>query len=72
MTVDDANKVIEQLRTAGHSDDEILYSFSRLYFENKIDLDGFNGLVNMLGYHLDDEFLKMSKEEQYKWFMGNK
>lgn len=72
MTVDDANKVIEQLRESGHSDDEILYSFSRLYFENKIDLDGFNGLVNMLGYHLNDEFLKMSKEDQYKWFMGNK
>ena len=30
MTVDDANKVIEQLRESGHSDEEILYSFSRL------------------------------------------
>lgn len=72
MTVDDANKAIKQLRDAGYSDDEILYSFSKLYFDNKIDLDGLNGLVNILGYHFDDEFLKMSKEEQYKWFMGNK
>lgn len=72
MKIEDAKKVIESFRKEGRTDEEILYAFSRLYFDDKIDLDGFEGLVNLLGFHLDDEFKKMSKKEQYKWFMGGK
>lgn len=72
MTVKEAKKVIKELRGKGMSDDQIQYAFSMMYFNNQIDLEAFNGLINLLGYHLDDEFLKMSKAEQYKWFKGGK
>ncbi len=72
MKIEEAQKVIDTLRNEGKTDEEILYSFARLYFDDKINLDGVDGLVNMLGFHLDDEFKRMSKIEQYNWFMGGK
>ena len=72
MKIEDAQKVIDAFRNEGRSDEEILYAFSRLYFDDKINLDGFEGLVNLLGFHLDDDFKKMSKKEQCDWFMGGK
>ncbi len=72
MKVEEAQKVIETFKNEGRTDEEILYAFARLYFDNKIDLDGFDGLVNMLGFHLEDEFKRMSKKEQYNLFIGGK
>ena len=72
MTMDEVKEVIQKLRKDGNSDDEILYSFSRLYFDDKIDLEAFDALVNILGYHLDDKFKKLSKKEQFKWFKGER
>ena len=72
MKIEEAQKVIDKFRNEGKTDEEILYAFARLYFDNKINLDGFEGLVNLLDFHLDDSFKKMSKKEQYKWFMGGK
>lgn len=72
MTMDEVKEVIQKLRKEGICDDEILYSFSRLYFDNKIDLEAFDALVNILGYHLDDKFKKLSKKEQLKWFKGER
>ena len=72
MTMDEVKEVIQKLRKEGICDDEILYSFSRLYFDDKIDLEAFDALVNILGYHLDDKFKKLSKKEQLKWFKGER
>ena len=72
MTMDEVKEVIQKLRKDGNSDDEILYSFSRLYFDDKMDLEAFDALVNILGYHLDDKFKKLSKKEQLKWFKGER
>ena len=72
MTMDEVKEVIQKLRKEGNRDDEILYSFSRLYFDNKIDFGAFDALVNILGYHLDDKFKKLSKKEQFKWFKGER
>lgn len=72
MTIDEVKEVIKNLRKAGKSDEEILYSFSRLYFDDKIDLEAFDALANVLGYHLDDKFKKLSKKEQLKWFKGER
>ena len=68
MTVKEGQRAIEQLRNQGCTDEQIQYAFAMMYFNNQIDLDGFNGLINLLGYHLEDEFLSLSKEEQLKWF----
>ena len=72
MTIEEANKVIEAFRMKGYTDEQIQYAFAMMYFNNQIDLDGFDGLINLLGYHLDDEFLKLSKEGQLKWFKGER
>ena len=69
MTIEDAKKVIKELRKQGLSDDQIQYSFSMLYFNDKIDFDGYEGLINLLGYHFNDEFKSLSKQEQYKCFL---
>ena len=72
MTVKEGKKVIKQLKDQGYTDEQIQYAFAMMYFNNQIDLDGFNGLINLLGYHLEDEFLNLSKEEQLKWFKGER
>ena len=72
MKIEEAKKVISTLKKQGRTNDEILYMFSKLYFDNKIDLEAFDGLVNLLGFHLDDEFKKMSKKDQLKWFKGER
>ena len=72
MTVKEGKQVIEQLKGQGYTDEQIQYAFAMMYFNDQIDLDGFNGLINLLGYHLEDEFLSLSKEEQLKWFKGER
>ena len=72
MTLEDAQRVIDTFRKEGKTDEEILYAFSMLYFNDKITLDGFDGLVNLLGYHLEDDFKKLTKEEQIKWLKGER
>ena len=68
MTIQDVLNVIEELKKE-KTDLEILIAFSRLYFDDKIDFNGYEGLVNLLGYSLDEDFKKLTKEEQYKWFL---
>ena len=48
MTVEDAKEVIERLKDKGHSTNEILYMFAKMYYEGEITLYGFEGLVNLL------------------------
>lgn len=72
MKIEEAQKVIDTFSQQGKTDEEILYAFARLYFDDKIPLDGFEGLANLLGYELDEEFKELSKEEQIKWFMGER
>ena len=42
MKVENANKVIESFRKQGYTDEQIQYAFAMMYFNNQIDLDGFN------------------------------
>ena len=70
MTLEDAQKVIDTFRKEGKTDEQIMNTFANLYFDDKLPLDGFEGLINLLGYHLDDDFKKMSKKDQLKWFKG--
>ncbi len=72
MELKEGKELINKLKKEGYKDEQIEYAFAMMYFNNQIDLDGFNGLINLLGYHLDDEFLKLSKKEQLKWFKGER
>lgn len=64
MTVQEAQKVIEELKAQGNSEEEIAGSFYLLFRENKIDVEQLEGLVNLLGYHLTEEFKAMDPEQQ--------
>ena len=64
MTVDEGQKVIEQFEAEGKSKEEIAGAFYLLFRDGKIDINGLEGLVNLLGYELDDEFKAMSPEDQ--------
>ena len=64
MTVEELKQAINQVKSQGYSDEEILGGFYRMYQNNEISLDELDGIVNLMGYHLTDEFLKMSNEEK--------
>ena len=67
MTVDEGQKVIEDFKSQGKSDEEIAGAFFLLFRDGKIDVNGLEGLVNLLGYRLDDEFKAMPTEDQKKY-----
>lgn len=64
MTVDEGKKAIEQLKAEGHSDDEILGAFYKMFQDDKLNLEQLEGMVNLMGYHLKDEFKAMNPEDQ--------
>ena len=64
MTVNEAKEAIAELKAQGNTEEEIAGSFYLMFCDGKIDVNQFDALVNLLGYHLTDEFLAMSEEEQ--------
>lgn len=64
MTIEEGKKAIEELKAQGNSEEEIAGAFYLMFVEGKIDVDQFDALVNLLGYHLTDEFKNMSPEDQ--------
>ena len=64
MTIDEAKEAISELRAQGSSDEEIAASFYLMFVDDKLDVNQFNALVNLLGYHLTEEFLAMGTEQQ--------
>lgn len=64
MTVDEMKQAISQLKADGHNDDEILGAFYKMFQNDKLDLEQFEGVVNLMGYHLTDDFKAMSPEDQ--------
>lgn len=72
MKIEEAQKVIESFRSQGKTDEEIAGAFALLYFDNKIDINGFEGLLNVLGYEMDEDFKKMTKEQQKRSMLGGR
>lgn len=64
MTVNEAKEAIAELKAQGNTEEEIAGSFYLMFCDGKLDVNQFDALVNLLGYHLTDEFLAMSEEEQ--------
>ena len=64
MTVDEAKEAIGELKAQGANEEEIAGSFYLMFVDGKIDVNQLNALVNLLGYHLTDEFLAMGEAEQ--------
>lgn len=66
MTIKEAKEAISEMKAQGSSEEEIAASFYLLFVEDKIDVNQLNALVNLLGYHLTDEFLAKDTEAQKK------
>ena len=64
MTVDEAREAIEELKAQGANEEEIAGSLYLMFVDGKLDVKQFEALVNLLGYHLTEEFLAMSEDEQ--------
>ena len=64
MSVDEAKEAISEMRAQGNSDEEIAGAFYLMFVDEKLDVNQFNALVNLLGYHLSEEFMAMSPEQQ--------
>lgn len=64
MTVKELEGVIKDLRDSGFSDEQIVYSFINLYVQDKISLDACDSMLNVLGFHICEDILNASPEEQ--------
>lgn len=64
MTIDEAKEAISEMKAQGSSEEEIAASFYLMFVDDKIDVNQFDALVNLLGYHLSEDFLAMGTEEQ--------
>lgn len=64
MTVEEMKKAISQLKAEGHNDEAILGAFYKMFQDDKLTLEQLDGIVNLMGYHLTDEFQAMSPEDQ--------
>lgn len=64
MTPEEAKSAIDALKKDGLGDEEILYAFYRMFQDGKITVEGLEGLVETLGWHLTEEFKAMSPEDQ--------
>lgn len=64
MKRNEAIEAIETLKEQGETDQEIMSTFYRMFADDKLTLQEFSNLLNLLGYELSEEFLSMSPEEQ--------
>lgn len=52
MEIKEAKQVIEKLRKE-MDDEQIIKTFIRMYLDDKMTYDQINGMINLMGYHLD-------------------
>lgn len=63
MTKKEIENIIDELRSEGYSDENMILTFKAMYLDNQIDLREFKGLLDVLGYELMDKYENMSKAE---------
>lgn len=64
MTVEEAKKMIEELKAQGETEEDIVAGFYAMFCEGDIDVNELGDLVKLVGYELTDEFKNMSEEDQ--------
>lgn len=61
MTQKELLNIVDSLKREGVSEEKILNGFLQMYKSKKITFIELNGIVNLLGYHLSDDFIKNNK-----------
>lgn len=64
MTVEEAKKMIEELKAQGNTEEDIVAGFYMMFCDGDIDVNELGDLVQLVGYELTDEFKNMSLEDQ--------
>ena len=64
MTVEEAKKVIEELKAQGETEDDIVGIFFMMFQDDKLSLEEFEDLIGLMDYELTEEFKNMSPEQQ--------
>lgn len=64
MTVEEAKKMIEELKAQGETEEDIVAGFYAMFCEGDIDVNELGDLVKLVGYELTDEFKNWSEEDQ--------
>jgi len=72
MTVEEINKVYDQMRAQGASDEDLVGMCYLLYQEDKIDTNQLKDMIKVLGYQFTPEFEAMSEEDKHEkgWEMS--
>jgi hypothetical protein len=64
MTVEEAKKVIEELKAQGETEEDIVGIFFMMFQDDKLSLEEFEDLIGLMDYELTEEFKNMSPEQQ--------
>ena len=64
MTVEEAKKVIEELKAQGETEESIVAGFYKMFCDGDIDANELGDLVRLVGYELTEEFKNWTPEEQ--------
>lgn len=66
MTIEEAKKALEQLKSEGYSEEDIVKTLYLMYANDKMDLDDLRALTELMGYEFTEEFEAMSDEDKKK------
>ena len=64
MSPEELQKVYDDLRQEGHSDEDLLVATGRMFEDGKITLDQLKGICEAEGWELDPEFAKITDEDE--------
>ena len=64
MTVEEAKKAIEEFRAQGDTDEDIVGIFYMMFCDDKLSLEEFEDLLDLMDYELTEEFKAMSDEDK--------
>ena len=64
MTVEEMKKFLEEKKSEGYSEEELLKIFYAMYVKDDIELSDLRTLTEMLGWKLTEEFENMSEEDK--------
>lgn len=64
MTVEEAKKAIEEFRAQGDTDEDIVGIFYMMFCDDKLSLEEFEDLLDLMDYELTEEFKAMTEEEK--------
>jgi hypothetical protein len=64
MSPEELQKIYDDLRKEGHSEEELLVATGRMFEDGKINLNQLKGICQAEGWELDPDFAKITDEDE--------